>query len=59
MELFAGLDFNPTTVRIAVGLLSLIALIVWCRWRGPPLDQGKLRPPKARKKEKAERETVD
>ena len=59
MELFESLDFNTTTVRIAVGLLSLIGLIVWCRWRGSPEDQGKVRPPKVRRKEKAKRETVD
>jgi hypothetical protein len=27
--------------RIALGVLSLIALIGWCRWRGIPQDRNK------------------
>ena len=42
MELFV--DFN-SAVRIALGLLSLITLIAWCRWRGIPQDQKKDEPP--------------
>jgi hypothetical protein len=42
MELFVDLN---TAERIALGLLSFIALIVWCRWRGPPQDQKKDEPP--------------
>jgi hypothetical protein len=34
-----------TAVRIVLGLLSLIALIGWCRWRGTPEDQKKDEPP--------------
>jgi len=37
MELFAELT---TADRMALGLLSFIALIIWCRWRGIPQDQG-------------------
>jgi hypothetical protein len=48
MELFST-DFS-TAERIAVGVLSLIALIGWCRWRGTPEDQGKVRPPRVPKK---------
>jgi hypothetical protein len=37
------LSINPETAeRIAwgaCGVLSFIALIAWCRWRGTPLDQ--------------------
>jgi hypothetical protein len=36
MELSIGLG---TAVKIALGLLSFIALIAWCRWRGTPEDQ--------------------
>jgi hypothetical protein len=42
MELFStGLG---TADRIALGVLSLIGLIVWCRWRGAPDDQKKDKP---------------
>jgi hypothetical protein len=34
MELFSA-DLS-TAERIALGVLSLIALIGWCRWRGTP-----------------------
>lgn len=57
MELFAGLNFNAT-VRIALGLLSFIALIVWCRWRGTPEDRKKDGPPRVpKKRENAKQET--
>jgi hypothetical protein len=46
MELFVDLN---TAERIALGLLSFIALIVWCRWRGPPQDQKKDEPPQVPK----------
>jgi len=42
MELFST-DLS-TAERIAVGVLSLIALIVYLRWRGPPQDQKKKGP---------------
>jgi hypothetical protein len=35
---------------IAWGLLSFIALIAWCRWRGTPEDQGEVKPPSTPKK---------
>jgi hypothetical protein len=35
--------------RIAWGLLSFIALIAWCRWRGIPQDQKKDEPPQVPK----------
>jgi hypothetical protein len=38
-----------TTERLAWGLLSFIALIVWCRWRGTPEDQKKDEPPQVPK----------
>jgi hypothetical protein len=38
MELFADLN---TTERIAWGLLSFIALIVYLRWEGTPEDRKK------------------
>jgi len=34
-----------TAERIAWGLLSFIALIVWLRWEGTPEDQNKDEPP--------------
>jgi hypothetical protein len=33
-----------TAERIALGLLSFIALIAWCRWRGTPEHQQKDQP---------------
>ena len=33
-----------TAERIALGLLSFIALIAWCRWRGTPEHQQKDEP---------------
>jgi hypothetical protein len=45
MELFIGIG---TAERIAWGLLSFIALIVWLRWVGPLEDQRNKRPPKDR-----------
>jgi hypothetical protein len=39
MELFSPV--LSTADRIALGVLSLIGLIVWCRWRGAPEDQKK------------------
>jgi hypothetical protein len=47
MELFIDRVFEiiaggmNTAERIAVGVLSLIALIGWCRWRGLPRDHKK------------------
>jgi hypothetical protein len=38
-----------TEERIAWGLLSLIALIAWLRWRGTPEDERKVRRPEVRK----------
>jgi hypothetical protein len=38
-----------TAERIAWGLLSLIALIGWLRWRGTPEDQDKVNPPQVPK----------
>jgi len=35
------------------GLLSFIALIAWCRWRGPPEDQKELSFPGCRSEESA------
>jgi hypothetical protein len=46
MELFQDLN---TTERIAWGLLSFIALIVYLRWEGPWKDQKKDEPPELRK----------
>jgi hypothetical protein len=48
MELFSA-DLS-TAERIALGVLSLIALIGWCRWRGTPQDQGKVKFPKVPRK---------
>jgi hypothetical protein len=42
MELFSTV--LGTADRIALGVLSLIGLIVWCRWRGAPDDQKKDKP---------------
>jgi hypothetical protein len=39
-----------TAERIAWGLLSFIALIVWLRWEGTPEDQNKDEPPQVPKK---------
>jgi hypothetical protein len=36
-----------TAERIVLGLLSFIALIAWCRWRGVPQDQKTDEPPVA------------
>ena len=43
MELFQDLS---TAARIALGLLSFIALIVYVRWEGSREDQKKDEPPK-------------
>jgi hypothetical protein len=45
MEPFSGVDLS-TAERIAWGLLSFIALIVYLRWEGPWEDQKKDEPPK-------------
>jgi hypothetical protein len=42
MELFSA-DLS-TVERLALGVFSLIGLIVWCRWRGAPYDQKKDEP---------------
>jgi hypothetical protein len=42
MELFST-DLS-TIERLALGVFSLIGLIVWCRWRGAPDDQKKDEP---------------
>jgi len=47
MELSINLE---TAGRIAFGLLSFIALIAWCRWRGTPEDQEKDEPALAPKR---------
>jgi len=51
------LSIDPETAeRIAWsiwGVLSFIALIVWCRWRGTPQDQRKMSLPRCRKEENA------
>jgi len=39
-----------TAERLALGLLSFIALISWCRWRGTSEDQEKDEPALAPKR---------
>jgi len=50
------LSIDPETAeRIAwgaCGVLSFIALIVWCRWRGTPEDQREVTPPELPKRER-------
>jgi hypothetical protein len=46
-----------TAERLVWGLLSLIALIGWCRWRGTPEDQKKDEPPQVPGKKITKRET--
>src|SRR5262249_35706334 len=36
--------------RGACGVLSFIALITWCRWRGTPQDQREVTPPEVPKR---------
>jgi hypothetical protein len=48
MELFSDLS---TAERIALGLLSFVALIVYLRWEGPPQDQDKYEPPEVPKRQ--------
>ena len=48
MELFLSLG---TEERIAWGLLSFIALIVWLRWEGPREDQREVTPPEVPKRQ--------
>ena len=36
----------------AWGVLSFIALIVWCRWEGTPEDQREVTPPELPKRER-------
>ena len=45
------LSIDPETAeRIAWGVLSFIALIAWCRWRGTPEDQREVTPPEVPKR---------
>ena len=57
------LSIDPdTAVRIArgvLGVLSFIALIVWCRWRGTPEDQREVTPPELPKRKERQNETVE
>jgi hypothetical protein len=53
MELFVDLN---TTERIAWGLLSFIALIVYLRWEGPWEDQKKDEPTQAPNEEERQAE---
>jgi hypothetical protein len=48
MELFQDLN---TAERIALGLFSFIALIVYLRWEGPWEDQKKDEPPEQPKRQ--------
>jgi len=45
-----GRSEMTTAERIAWGLLSLIVLIVWLRWRGTAQDQKKDGPPQLPKR---------
>ncbi len=56
MELFEDLN---TAERIALGVLSFIALIVYLRWEGPWEDQRKISVPKCRKGTNAKQKTID
>jgi hypothetical protein len=44
MELSIDPDTAERIARGVLGVLSFIALIVWCRWRGTPEDQEKDEP---------------
>jgi hypothetical protein len=49
------LSIDAETERLAWGawgVLCFIALIVWCRWRGTPHDQGEVTPPELPKRER-------
>ena len=48
-----------TAERIALGLLSFIALIAWCRWRGTPEHQQKDEPAQLPKRGERKNETVE
>ena len=54
MELSIDPDTAERIARGVLGVLSFIALIVWCRWRGTPQDQEKDEPaqvPKRRERQ--------
>jgi len=44
MELSIDPETAERIARGVLGVLSFIALIVWCRWRGTPQDQEKDEP---------------
>jgi hypothetical protein len=49
MELSIDPETAERIARGVLGVLSFIALIVWCRWEGTPEDQRELTPPDAPK----------
>jgi hypothetical protein len=57
------LSIDPNTAeRIArgvLGVLSFIALVVWCRWRGTPEGQREVTPPELPKRKERQNETVE
>jgi hypothetical protein len=57
MELSIDPETAERIARGVLGVLSFIALIVWCRWEGTPEDQRELTPPEVPKRR--ERQTGD
>jgi hypothetical protein len=59
MELSIDPDTAERIARGVLGVLSFIALIVWCRWRGNPEDQREVTPPELPKRKERQNETVE
>ena len=51
MELSIDPDAAEKNALGVLGVLSFIALIVWCRWRGTPQDQEKDEPAQGAERE--------
>ena len=60
MELSIDSETAERIARGVLGVLSFIALIVWCRWRGTPEDQRELvTPPELPKRKERQNETIE
>jgi hypothetical protein len=59
MELSIDPETAERIARGVLGVLSFIALIVWCRWRGTPEDQREVTPPGLPKRKERQNETVE
>jgi hypothetical protein len=55
MELSIEPETAERIARGVLGVLSFIALVVWCRWRGTPEDQREVKPPELPKRKERQK----